>query len=128
MYRVIRESVLCCFRLPGVCVGHRAGRVSGKASLSRLSIAEAVEALGIEVDVLRRIREDFIRYERDRHGRVYVLVGAYSNLPHVDHSRRRKPQDEAIIRDLEAQAAYLRQAPGPLEAPPRTPGTPEEPL
>ena len=103
-------------------------RVSGKTSLSRLSIAEAVEALGIEIDVLRRIREGFTRYERDRHGRVYVLVGAYSNLPHADHSRRRKPQDEAIIRNLEAQAANLRQAPGPLEAPPRTPGTPEEPL
>jgi len=93
-------------------------RVSGKTSLSRLSIEETVEALGIEVDVLRRrIREGSMPHERDRHGRVYVLVGAYSNLPHADHSRRRKPQDEAIIRDLEAQAVNLRQAPRTLEVP-----------
>jgi hypothetical protein len=101
-------------------------RVSGKTSLSCLSVAETVEELDIEVDVLRRrIREVSTPYESDRHGWVYVLVGAYSNLPHADHSRRGKPQDEAIIRDLGAQAAILRQAPRPLEAPLRTP---EEPL
>ena len=78
-------------------------RVSGKTSLTRLSIDEAVKALGIEVDVLRkRIQENSIPHERDGHGRVYVLVGAYSNLSHADHSRQRKPQDEAMIQALES--------------------------
>ena len=107
-------------------------RVSGKTSLSRLRIAETVKALGNKVDVLRRrIREDPASYERDRHGRVYVLVGAYSNLPPADHNRRRKPQDEAIIRDLEAQAANLRQVfgtPEETQVPPRTPRAPEGPI
>jgi hypothetical protein len=108
-------------------------RVSGKTSLSRLVIAEAVKALGIKVRVRvvrRRIREDSLPYGRDRYGRVHVLVGAYSNLPPADHSRRRKPQDEAIIRDLEAQAASLRQVfgtPEVTQAPPRTSRAPEGP-
>ena len=94
-------------------------------------IAEAVKALGIKVRVRvvrRRIREGSLPYGRDRYGRVHVLVGAYSNLPPADHSRRRKPQDEAIIRDLEAQAASLRQVfgtPEVTQAPPRTPRAPE---
>ncbi len=60
-----------------------------------------------------RIWDGSIPHEIDEHGRVYVLVGAYTNLPATDHSRYRKPQDEAMVRDLEAQAANLSAAPGP---------------
>jgi len=106
-------------------------RVSGKTLLSRLSVEEAVEALGIEVDVLRkRIREGPIPHERDEHGLVYVLFGAYSNVPDSDHSRQRKPRDEAMIGVLESQAANLRAAPWPpegVEAPPEMPELPEDP-
>lgn len=106
-------------------------RVSGKTLLTRLSVDEAVEALGVEVDVLRkRIREGSIPHERDEHGLVYILVGAYSNVPDSNHSRQRKPRDEAMIGDLESQAANLRTAPWPpegVEAPPETPGSPEDP-
>ena len=107
-------------------------RVSAKTSLTRLSIDEAVKALGIEVDVLRkRIQENSILHERDGHGRVYVLVGAYSNLSHADYSRQRKPQDEAMIQALESYAANLSTSPVPseeLEAPPAEPEEPEEPF
>jgi hypothetical protein len=90
--------------------------VSGKTSLTRLSLDEAVEALGVEVDVLReRIRDNTISHERDEHGRVYVLVGASSNVPNPDHNRHRTPRDEALIEDLEAQALDLRATADPTE-------------
>ncbi|MBA2714855.1 MAG: hypothetical protein H0U55_15020 [Rubrobacteraceae bacterium] len=106
-------------------------RVSGKTLLTRLSVDEAVEALGVEIDVLRkRIREGSIPHERDEHGLVYVLVGAYSNVPDSDHSRQREPRDEAMIGALQSQAAHLRSAPWPpegVEAPPEIPEPPEDP-
>jgi hypothetical protein len=69
-------------------VGERA-RASGKTSLSRLPVEEAGEALGVEVDVLRkRIRANAIPHERDEHGQVWVLVGASSNVPDTEHNRR----------------------------------------
>ena len=91
---------------------------------------EAVEALGVEAEVLReRIWQGSIPHEIDEHGRVYAPPSAYTNLPESDHSRHRKPQDKAMIRDLEAQAANLSAALGPpqnLESPPVAPEAPKE--
>jgi hypothetical protein len=90
--------------------------VSGKTSVTRLFVEEAAAALGVEVDVLRkRTREGSVPHERDEHGHVFVLVGAYSNLPDANHSHQRKPEDKALIGDLETQAANLRTALGPVK-------------
>jgi hypothetical protein len=105
-------------------------RVSGKTSVSRLSVDEALEALGVEVDVLKEhIKANTIPEERDEHGRVWVLVGASSNVPNPEHNRCRTPRDEALIGNLEAQNSDLRathklpegleEPPGALEVPKR---------
>ena len=44
---------------------------------------------------------------------MYVLVGASSNLPEPDRNHQRKPQDEALIGDLQTMAANLRATPEP---------------
>jgi hypothetical protein len=100
-------------------------RVSGKTSLTRLSVEEAVEALGVEADVLReRIKSNTVPHELDEHGRVYLLVGASSNIPDPDHNLCRTPRDQEITDDLETQTSDLRSA----TEPPEGPGEPTKPF
>lgn len=103
-------------------------RVSGNTWSSRLSVEEAVNVLGIKANILReRIRDGTIAHEHDEHGRVYLLVGASSNLPDPDHHRRRAPQDEAIIEYLEAQTSNLRAVSEPSAGLGTLPEAPEAP-
>jgi hypothetical protein len=66
-------------------------------------------------------------YERDEHGRVYVLVGAFSNLRDPDHNFYRTPQDTALIEDLQRQVPELRVASKPPEEIMDQPEPPDEP-
>lgn len=93
-------------------------RVSGKTSVSRLSVQEAVEALSVEVGVLReRIKTNAVPHECDEHGRVWVLVGASSNVPDIYHNRRRTPRDQALIQEREAKVSNLDHITGLSEGP-----------
>jgi hypothetical protein len=107
----------------------RARRVAGKTSLTLLSVEEVAAVPPSTAAALwkRNLGNTIVLYERDKHGRMYVLVGAFSNLRDPDHNFYRTPQDTALIEDLQRRVRELRVSSKPPEEIMDQPEPPDEP-
>ena len=79
-----------------------------------------------------------VLYERDEHGRVYMLVGASSNVRDPAHNSCRTPRDSGLNEDLRRHRILefgvasksledIRQKPELSEEPPGSPEAPSKP-
>jgi hypothetical protein len=108
-------------------------RVAGRMSLTLLSVAvaaappSAVPPSTAAAPWKRNLGNASVLYELDEHGRMYVLVGAFSNLRGADHNFYRTPQDTALIEDLQRRVPELRVSSKPPEETMDQPEPPDEP-
>jgi hypothetical protein len=78
--------------------------------LDRLTVAEAASALGISQDAVRkRIARRTISHDRDESGRVYVYLSPSETVHKTDQDAASKTVQDAYIRSLEDQIAFLRR-------------------
>jgi hypothetical protein len=105
--------------------------VAGKTSLTLLSVEEVAAVSPSTAAALwnwkRNLENTTILYERDEPGRMYVMVGAFSNLRDPNHNFYRTAQDTALIEDLQRRVLELRVSSKPPEEIMDQPEPPDEP-
>ena len=75
-----------------------------------MTVAEAADALGISQDAIRkRIARGTISHDRDESGRVYVYLSPSETVHKTDQDTASKTVQDAYIRSLEDQIAFLRR-------------------
>jgi excisionase family DNA binding protein len=75
-----------------------------------LTVAEAADVLNISQDAVRkRIARGTIRHDRDETGRVYVYLSPSETVHKTDQDSATKTVQDAYIRSLEDQIAFLRR-------------------
>jgi hypothetical protein len=81
-----------------------------RSDLDKLTVAQAAEALGISQDAVRkRIARDTIPNDRGESGRVYVYLSPSETVHKTDQDDTSKTVQDAYIRSLEDQIAFLRR-------------------
>ena len=89
-------------------VNSRAERawVAGKTSFTLLSVSKVAAALNAKGDALPEctLGKATILYERDEHGRAYILVGASSNVRDPAHNSCGTPRLTRICDDTGSQS------------------------
>ena len=98
-----RGNIFCEVRDEGVQDGGRA------PSGNRASVYEAAKVLGITVDAIRkRVQRGAIRHERDKDGRVWLLLDISGTiLDNVQGSYRATSGE--LVDELREQVRYLRE-------------------
>ena len=78
--------------------------------LDRLTVAQAADVLNISQDAVRkRIARGTIPNDRDESGRVFVYLAPSETVHKTDQDTASKTVQDAYIRSLEDQIAFLRR-------------------
>ena len=114
--------------------------IAGKTSVTLLSVSKAAAALNARWNALTEctLGKATVLYERDEHGRVYMLVGVSSNVRDPAHNSCRTPRDSGLNEDLRRHRIPefgvamksledIRQKPELSEEPPGSPEAPSKP-
>jgi hypothetical protein len=92
-------------------VGENRQDATGPPSAERVSVPQAADHLGTTVDALRkRVQRGTIPYERDRDGRVWILLDTGRPRQDTDQDTDR-PQSEpdALISEMRGRIEDLRE-------------------
>jgi len=114
--------------------------IAGKTSVTLLSVSKAAATLNARGNALPEctLGKATVLYERDEHGRVYMLVGASSKVWDPAHNSCRTSRDSGLNEDLRRHRIPefgvamksledIRQKPELSEEPPGSPEAPSKP-